>query len=1072
MKISKKICVFSLIFLLAFVGNAMLFMPVRGDSWTNITLPYTITQSGNYKITSQWIGTSSDDAGAGIGLAINASNVVVNGQNYLINLTRTLGDNGVRINNGSTNVLLENMKIRNAYVGIYALSDNFTVKDSNLNLNMVGLLANCSSNFNVQNCSLGLNLISNFFAKLSSNFTVENCNLNNGTLAGAIVTNSTDFNFKGCNLNNSPAGILTRYDQNFVFENCNITNNGEIGFLAARSDNFTFSGSNLTNSTLGSIITNSNNFEVLNSNISNNSLALVTTNSTNFDIQACTLNSNGLAGTIRGSNQFGIQDSVFSNNTLSLTMTEDANFTINDCLLNNAIMGLLADYSANFTIANSNLSNNAMYNAEITNSGNFTVQNCNITTAFGGLITGDSNNTVIQGCNFSNNTIVGLLVAYDENTLVTGNLFTGNGVTDAMSAGFAAEDTNCTVTNNVFTNNTDAFLWLAFDDETNNIVNCFSNTFTYNNNTFFFDYELASDCTSQKLNFYNNYVNDIAYVDPNCLNDTYLSSYMPFNPAVLNFNTTLQPGARVYSYGTMIGGNYWAHPDGTGPSQTGTDANHDGFIDTSFDFFGNTSIGVFYDYYPYSSNYQATIQYTSGTNQTLAANQPSAPITIAAQDAFGNVTAGITLNLASNSSTGKFYSNQACTTQITALTIPVGTNIGTFYYKDTVAGTPTLLASAADTNLVSTNFTITHSSIVDHITLAPSSNSTIAGTPQKYATTAFDPYGNSWSVNAVYSVNGTAFTGASLTENQTGNYVVTASYANKTATASLTVSPAALDHFNVWIPDAATVGSSIPISVTAKDVFGNTVTGFTGTVSLTATQGSVSPATTGSFVSGYWTGYVSPSATGSITVTAIDSGNHSGTSSPIVLVPVYTSTLSTPTPAPSTSPTASPTPSPTTITASTDNGTTIDVTISGNITSAQITSAQISADQASATTILSFNVTGASGTTGFSNMTISKSEVPYGTTPIVYIDGVVAANQGYTEDSQNYYVWFTTHFSTHNVQVEFTGQTPTPTTSPTSSPVSTSTIEIIAAIVLIAILAAIGSLMLFQRRKKAKATSA
>jgi hypothetical protein len=57
---------------------------------------------------------------------------------------------------------------------------------------------------------------------------------------------------------------------------------------------------------------------------------------------------------------------------------------------------------------------------------------------------------------------------------------------------------------------------------------------------------------------------------------------------------------------------------------------------------------------------------------------------------------------------------------------------------------------------------------------------------------------------------------------------------------------------------------------------------------------------------------------------------------------------------------------------------------------------------------VSFTVTGESGTTGFSNITIPISAVPYGTTPTIYIDGQQASNQGYTQDSNNYYVWYTT----------------------------------------------------------------
>jgi hypothetical protein len=78
---------------------------------------------------------------------------------------------------------------------------------------------------------------------------------------------------------------------------------------------------------------------------------------------------------------------------------------------------------------------------------------------------------------------------------------------------------------------------------------------------------------------------------------------------------------------------------------------------------------------------------------------------------------------------------------------------------------------------------------------------------------------------------------------------------------------------------------------------------------------------------------------------------------------------------------------------------------------------------------------GTSGTVGFANMTVAKSSISYGTAPIVYVDGVQAANQGCTQDSNNYYVWYTTHFSTD--QIQFTGSIPTasPTaTTPQSKP--------------------------------------
>ena len=79
-----------------------------------------------------------------------------------------------------------------------------------------------------------------------------------------------------------------------------------------------------------------------------------------------------------------------------------------------------------------------------------------------------------------------------------------------------------------------------------------------------------------------------------------------------------------------------------------------------------------------------------------------------------------------------------------------------------------------------------------------------------------------------------------------------------------------------------------------------------------------------------------------------------------------------------------------------------------------------------ASTNVSFTITGSSGTVGFCNMTLPKTALAYGTSPLVYIDGTLAANQGYTQDASNFYVWFTTHFSTHQITIQVTTPLSTP----------------------------------------------
>jgi hypothetical protein len=77
----------------------------------------------------------------------------------------------------------------------------------------------------------------------------------------------------------------------------------------------------------------------------------------------------------------------------------------------------------------------------------------------------------------------------------------------------------------------------------------------------------------------------------------------------------------------------------------------------------------------------------------------------------------------------------------------------------------------------------------------------------------------------------------------------------------------------------------------------------------------------------------------------------------------------------------------------------------------------ISTDQAIAKTTVYFLLTGQSGNTGFFNVTIPKNELSYGTPPTIYIDSKLTLDQGYVQDANNYYVWFSTPLSTHKASI-------------------------------------------------------
>ncbi len=181
---------------------------------------------------------------------------------------------------------------------------------------------------------------------------------------------------------------------------------------------------------------------------------------------------------------------------------------------------------------------------------------------------------------------------------------------------------------------------------------------------------------------------------------------------------------------------------------------------------------------------------------------------------------------------------------------------------------------------------------------------------------------------------------------------------------------------------------------------------------------------------------------------------------PTVTPTPTSSPRSTPTPTakPTVTPTPTPSPNPSIMNATKEDGATVELTIKGNITSTQITNITIATNLTEATTTLSFKVTGDSGTIGFSNITIPKNTISVGTEPTIYVDGQPAQDQDFTEDSSNYYVWYTVHFSTHEILVVFT-----PPVTNISSP-----IILYALAIAIVLLIAVAAVFVVSKRRKNK----
>ena len=185
------------------------------------------------------------------------------------------------------------------------------------------------------------------------------------------------------------------------------------------------------------------------------------------------------------------------------------------------------------------------------------------------------------------------------------------------------------------------------------------------------------------------------------------------------------------------------------------------------------------------------------------------------------------------------------------------------------------------------SLTVTHGAAVS-VVVSPASDSITAGSSDTFTALATDAYGNSWDDTGLvtWSINTASgtFTANSVMVTGAGGWTVTATDPDSVyGTASLTVTSAGLDQFVFSTVGTQTAGS-FSITITAEDQYGNTVTGYTGTPSLSDLSGTISPTVTSAFVGGVWTGSVTVTLAGSDSITATD-GAITGTSNTFTVTP-------------------------------------------------------------------------------------------------------------------------------------------------------------------------------------------
>ena len=273
--------------------------------------------------------------------------------------------------------------------------------------------------------------------------------------------------------------------------------------------------------------------------------------------------------------------------------------------------------------------------------------------------------------------------------------------------------------------------------------------------------------------------------------------------------------------------------------------------------------------------------------------------TVTAQDQFGNLVVtsdtfqvnSDDLQVSNPAVTGVFAAASTATVSITLKT----------------AGSHVLTPLDATVPLpgspLTTTVTISPGPATQFILVAP--NSTNAGVPFTLAITARDAYGNVATGYAGHFAltsddpavpnlasdqtlaNGvgtfTAILYTSGTRTITATDIATASI---TGTSNpITVSAQGANHFSVAAPAGATAGVGFNVTVTALDQFGNTATGYGGTVTFTSTDPAATLPISTTLTSGVKTISVTLATAGTQTITAKDTATPSiqGTSGTVVV---------------------------------------------------------------------------------------------------------------------------------------------------------------------------------------------
>ncbi len=315
--------------------------------------------------------------------------------------------------------------------------------------------------------------------------------------------------------------------------------------------------------------------------------------------------------------------------------------------------------------------------------------------------------------------------------------------------------------------------------------------------------------------------------------------------------------------------------------------------------------------YTFNETATATLTVVPGTATQLGiSTQPPTSLTagngfglvVRVEDAGGNLvtssTVRVTVALGTGTGSGVLAGVKAVNASGGVATFS-GLTLDQAGSDDTLTITSATLAPAT-----TRSFTVNPAAASALVVSAPTS--TTAGSPFGFTVTAEDQFGNTATGYAgtvhLSSTDGratlpsasTLTAGArtfSATLDTAGSQSITATDGSLTAkSGTIAVAPAAVSRFVVSAPTTATADTEFGFTVTAKDPYGNTVTGYAGTVAFSATGGDRTatvlplPSTlTGG--TGLFGAFLNAAGPQTITATDVATASITGTSEPVTISP-------------------------------------------------------------------------------------------------------------------------------------------------------------------------------------------